>query len=158
MEGNTEMSHTIQNIQKRPLYRKKRFWLGAIFTLLFMCILGILAYYGAMWQIFNNPFYLIDGRRVWHFEVVNEEYRLGGWGFQSIGIGSTRQQVEADFRRRMVANRAWADCGCSRMRLLHEHDLPPYSGFGYYIGYGPAVAFEFDEEGIVTRIQLWMLH
>lgn len=109
-----------------PMYKKKRFWLGVILLCIFSC-------FAAMGQMNNIP------------SIVNEQYRTAG--LLRVGVGSTRHRVEADFRIRLHANRIWSDCGCSTMRLSAREDSLRLS-----VGYR-GIIVEFDENGIVTRMQ-----
>ena len=93
------------------------------------------------------------GHSVAYFDITGTQYRLGGR--HRIGVGSTRRQVEADFRLRARANFI-ADCSCSRIRTAHMASMSlPNAGFRYY-QFFREVSFEFDENNRVIRMRISM--
>ena len=96
-----------------------------------------------------------------YFDIVEERYRLNSFGRDGIGVGSTRREVEADFRRRSMLRRL------SPWRRVSSHPTPdinryvrlnkpahlPEAGFGYSFR-EMSVEFEFDENDIVVRMRI----
>ena len=94
-----------------------------------------------------------DDKTVIYFDIVSEQYRLGGRRRHKIGIGSTREEVKADFSRRQ-ANSFWMD----RPIAYHEFFEPwslPSAGFGFASSHlWTFVEFEFDQNDVVTRMRI----
>ena len=89
-----------------------------------------------------------------YIDIVGEQFTLGGPMWRRIGIGSTREEVEADFERRRENAARWVDRISVHVKFDEPHSLPN-AGFGYATSdLWNFVEFEFDENDIVTRIRI----
>ena len=78
---------------------------------------------------YDDVVFHIDGRtsHVIYLDIISGRYRLGGFAWRSIRVGSTRRAVETDFRRRDRTHRFWG---------------------------GMFVEFEFDENDVVVLMRM----
>ena len=106
--------------------------------------------------IFDDTTHAFYAGKVAFVDIYTEEYRLGGFRSRSIGVGSTRQEVERDFRRRQRANviEEWRliRCRCRR-GIVKQSSWWDYPHFGYHEWESYGVKFEFYEN-IVVRMRV----
>ena len=94
-----------------------------------------------------------ETKRVMYHDIIGESHRLGGFARRSIGVGSTKRAVEADFRRRSRMHTFWCEHPCG-MRALSSPASLQNAGFSYYhVRTTEYVDFEFDENDIVIRMR-----
>ena len=97
-------------------------------------------------------------KNVMYYDIIGESYRLGGFAFRSIGVGSTRSAVVNDFHRRSHRHNIWRERPCG-LGLLNSSFSLENAGFGFYhSGTGHFIEFKFDENDIVIRMRVgWMM-
>ena len=118
----------------------------------------VLHYDGVIFYVFDYDVGAFSGGRIAHFYIIGEAYRLGGFGFRRIGVGSTRRQVMADYRlrrRAYITKQFPFGCRCS-VGLIRSGSYI-YPNFWYSSWDSYSVFFEF-ENNIVTRIRvMWWI-
>jgi len=93
-------------------------------------------------------------KNVLYYDIIGENYRLGGFAFRSIGVGSARSAVVNDFYRRSRRHNFWRERPCGLGILSSPFSLED-AGFGFYhSGTGRFIEFEFDENDIVIRMRI----
>jgi len=104
-------------------------------------------------ESFSHGEYHLYNSGIIKIEITSEQFRLGGRGWNRIGVGSTRSAVENDFKRR-VSNSRWSNFGIDvvyrEQSVLHNW---PKAGFGYInTVHWVTVEFEFDHDDVVVRM------
>jgi len=108
---------------------------------------------------FGNFSGISDG--AWSFEpleITDPVHRKSGPPWRRIGVGSTRSQVEVDFKIRRLLYSVFRDHSRPGGIGIWPEDQTtlPNAGFNYYHvgGVWRYIEFEFDENDIVTRIHV----
>jgi len=104
--------------------------------------------------------FFVSNNFVFYFDITSERYRLGGRGLvqNRIGIGSTRDEVEASYWRRRNAAHMWGEFPQNMYRATSEEDLRlSKEGFGFRSrnnGDWMFAEFMFDENDIVVKMRV----
>ena len=103
-------------------------------------------------------FFVVEDRIV-SFEITGEQYRLGGRGLRQnrIGVGSTKEAVEANFEHRRHNASVWSEFPQNIYRVIEEeHKRLPNAGFGFVSSSSGwrYVEFEFDENDVVIKMSI----
>jgi len=94
-------------------------------------------------------FFVNEHDRVSFIDITSERYTLGGRN--RIGVGSTRAEVNADYRQRRA--NPFPDCACSRFSGRAGYHSLENAEFRYY-QYFTRVEFEFGEDNRVARMRI----
>jgi len=108
---------------------------------------------------YNEVIFHVHGeaKHVMYHDIIGKSHRLGGFARRSIGVGSTKREVEADFRRRSRMHTFWCEPPCG-MSVLNSPASLQNAGFSYYhVRTTEYVDFEFDENDIVIRMRFGRL-
>ena len=104
--------------------------------------------------------FFVSNNFVFYFDIISERYRLGGRGLEQnwIGIGSTRDEVEASYWRRRNAAHRWGEFPQHMYRATSEENLKlSNDGFGFRSRNGADwmfAEFKFDENDIVIKMRV----
>jgi len=153
----------------------------AIFAILFAVIMGIKNKIKPI-EI-PNFFYEIDGLDIWncdenidaisdnevifftnehekvtHYDIVGKRYKLWGRKQSLIGVGSTREEVEANAPKlSKTEGRRWKKGYNRHVKMFQPYSMKE-SEFGFYrVACGTYAEFEFAKNNIVTRIRIGRL-
>jgi len=109
-----------------------------------------LHYEGVTFFVFNDF--------ILHFDITSELYRFDGRGQNRIGVGSTREEVEADFINRKQNAFNWGEFPQNMYSETSEQGLRlPNADFGFSSRWGGLwmfAEFEFDDNDIVVKMRV----